>query len=175
MSTYCQKCGAMIPDGMDKCPQCGTELPVMSEVTTETESTSASPANVPVMIPATSPTVSTASKAASDKVITILGLAAGILSIIFSFIMLGLDAGYSHTDSAYGGDAYTGIQNAAASTARNIVSLATIVKFGLFAILFVGGLLTVLHFVKKLMEAKDTAVMPDTPKPVQQEQKLPEL
>ena len=40
----------------------------------------------------------------------------------------------------YGGDAYTGIQNAAATTSKNVRDLAGIVQFGFGSILLVMGL-----------------------------------
>ncbi len=27
MPTFCPKCNAMLPDGLEKCPRCGTKLP----------------------------------------------------------------------------------------------------------------------------------------------------
>ena len=70
-----------------------------------------------------------------------------IILIVVGIIALGLsikcfsieDLDYA-TKSMYGGDAYTGIQNAAAATSKNVKELASIVQFGFGSILLVMGL-----------------------------------
>ena len=70
-----------------------------------------------------------------------------IILIVVGVIALGLsikcfsfeDLDYA-TKSMYGGDAYTGIQNAAASTSKNVKELAGIVQFGFGSILLEMGL-----------------------------------
>lgn len=64
----------------------------------------------------------------------------GILAVILSFVAFGLDTGYNVSNEYYGGDAYTGIQQAAAQTARNLVTLTEAVAFVGGAILLIGGL-----------------------------------
>jgi len=49
------------------------------------------------------------------------------------------DDGAWERSEAYGGDAYTGIQNAAAQTANNVQALARIARFGFGSVLTVGG------------------------------------
>jgi len=70
-----------------------------------------------------------------------------ILLIIIGFISIGLsikcysikECKYTE-ESIYGGDAFTGIQNAAASTSKNVMELAEIEKFGFGSILLISGL-----------------------------------
>lgn len=70
-----------------------------------------------------------------------------IVLIVVGIIALGLsikcfsidDLDYA-SKSMYGGDAYTGIQNAAAATSKNVKELASIVQFGFGSILLVMGL-----------------------------------
>ncbi|MBR6174914.1 MAG: hypothetical protein IKQ52_04935 [Bacteroidales bacterium] len=70
-----------------------------------------------------------------------------IVLVIVGVVSLGLsikcfttdDLGYE-SRSMYGGDAYTGIQNAAATTSKNVRDLAGIVQFGFGSILLVMGL-----------------------------------
>ena len=64
----------------------------------------------------------------------------GILAIILGCCAFGLDTGYSEGDKAYGGDAYTGIQNATAQTARNLVKLTEAVSFSAGSVLLISGL-----------------------------------
>ena len=67
---------------------------------------------------------------------TVIGLVSLLLSIrCFSFDSLDYES-----INTYGGDAYTGIQNAAAMTSRNVKELAEIVQFGFGSILLVVGL-----------------------------------
>ena len=63
----------------------------------------------------------------------------GILSIILAFCAYGCDVGYPERNKSYGGDAYTGIQNAAAETANNVHYLTEAVVFGVGSILLVAG------------------------------------
>lgn len=70
---------------------------------------------------------------------SIILLIAGIISIGFSSYCFNLDTGISITDNTYGGDAYTGMQNASATTARNVQDLSRIVKFGFGATLLILG------------------------------------
>lgn len=76
---------------------------------------------------------------------TILLLLIGIISIGLSIKCFTFDSLSYESKSMYGGDAFTGIQNAAAVTSKNVSQLASITQFGFGSILFVGGL-TLLAF-----------------------------
>ena len=73
-----------------------------------------------------------------SKLFPFIGIGCGILAIIFAIVVFsGGGGGVSNMDTGtytsynyYGGDAYTGIQQAAADTARNVQSLARIVRTG---------------------------------------------
>lgn len=67
-------------------------------------------------------------------------LVAGILSVLLGLLCFARNVGYPESRSIYGGDAYTGIQNAAAKTATNVVLLSQTVKFGFGSLLLVGGI-----------------------------------
>lgn len=71
----------------------------------------------------------------------------GIVSVVLSIICFIMGSGSYEIDITYGGDAYTGIQNAAAQTARNVQSLANIVKFGFGSILLIFGITLILYAV----------------------------
>lgn len=64
----------------------------------------------------------------------------GILAIALSIVSFCMDAGYYAVYEQYGGDAYTGMQNASARTADNVLYLCKVVKFGFGSILLVSGL-----------------------------------
>ena len=84
------------------------------------------------------------------KGINIVGIISGVLSIIFSFVVKGMPIGLYEFSETYGGDAYTGIQNAAAQTAVNVYYLADIVRTGLFALLLVLGIALICFFLSRM-------------------------
>ena len=71
--------------------------------------------------------------------------AIGIISIVLSIKCFSINDLDYESKSAYGGDAYTGIQNAAAITSKNVKDLASIIQFGFGSLLMVNGL-TLLAF-----------------------------
>ena len=87
------------------------------------------------------------------KVISnIIGIISGIISIVFAFVVNDMDIGFYESSYTYGGDAYTGIQNAAAQTANNVKDLADLVRTGLFGFLLVFGLAIICFFLSRLFE-----------------------
>jgi len=88
------------------------------------------------------------------KFINICGMITGIISVMLAFSVKNMDAGLYHVTSyTYGGDAYTGIQNAAAKTGNNVSGLAELVQFGFFALLLVFGFMCICYFTLKLAES----------------------
>ena len=89
--------------------------------------------------------------------------------IVIGIIAIGLAIGcYSIDDyesiNIYGGDAFTGIQNAAAVTSRNVKELAAIVQFGFGSVLLVMGLTLVGVGLIPLIGARqdETELAPET-------------
>ncbi|MBR7082203.1 MAG: hypothetical protein IKI49_05845 [Oscillospiraceae bacterium] len=74
------------------------------------------------------------------RIFSIIIAIVGIVAIIFGIICLCSDSGGYESNEIYGGDAYTGIQNASAQTARNVRVLGNIVKMGFGFVLIVSGL-----------------------------------
>lgn len=81
----------------------------------------------------------------AKQIRTFLLCGVGIISIILSIKCFSFDKLDSESRSMYGGDAYTGIQNAAATTSKNVSELASIVQFGFGSLLLINGL-TLLAF-----------------------------
>lgn len=75
-----------------------------------------------------------------QKARSIVLIIVGIIAIGLSIKCYSIDDLDYETNSYYGGDAYTGIQNAAATTSKNVKDLAGIVQFGFGSILLVMGL-----------------------------------
>lgn len=87
----------------------------------------------------------------ANLVFDIIGAFSGLLSIIFSFIIFFMSNGYFELSERYGGDAYTGIQNAAAQTANNVQDLCELVQMGFGGILLIAGLLLTCHYIKAII------------------------
>ena len=66
-------------------------------------------------------------------------MAIGALAILLSIVCFAKDDGVREGNEYYGGDAYTGIQHAAAHTANNVQKLADIERFGFGSILLIAG------------------------------------
>lgn len=64
----------------------------------------------------------------------------GVTSIVLSILCFTKNDGTYVLRNYYGGDAYTGIQHAAAETGENVRSMAKINRFGFGSVLLVGGL-----------------------------------
>ncbi len=99
----------------------------------------------------------------------IAGILCGILSVIFAIVLLSgnpnlseMSTGTRTSYSWYGGDAYTGMQQASADTARNVKDLAEIVLAGFRGLngsgmgylLLVLGLWMIIHSLHVLNEIK---------------------
>ena len=62
-----------------------------------------------------------------------------IVSIVFAIVCFNMEVGNTEWFETYGGDAYTGIQNAAAQTANNVIKTNTCIKtIGGFAFIIIG-------------------------------------
>ncbi|MGN1206778.1 MAG: hypothetical protein ACI4SP_00605 [Eubacteriales bacterium] len=83
------------------------------------------------------------------------GIISGIVSIILGINVNSYGTGLFVDSHTYGGDAYTGIQNAAADTANRVVRLGIIVQTGLTAILVVIGLALIFNFGLRLFKVID--------------------
>ena len=74
-----------------------------------------------------------------NKVRSTIFMIVGVLSIIMSIVCFSSKVPNGESDMVYGGDAYTGIQNASASTSRAVVELAKITKLGFGSVLLIAG------------------------------------
>ena len=134
----CGQCGNADPDGSAFCSRCGAPMaaaPVMNN-----------PANAyqpnPYAVP--SYTAAPVKAKVKGKISCVLGMLSGALSAVFGLTTLGMNTGYWESNSSYGGDAYTGIQNAAAQTANNVLYLSRIVAQGLGFLMIALGLIAIL-------------------------------
>lgn len=77
------------------------------------------------------------------KRLKIVLIIAGIISIFFALKMMTCDLGDYVSQIAYGGDAYTGIQNASATAACNLVALTSAVCYGFSGLFLMAGIILI--------------------------------
>ncbi len=175
----CPHCNAEIQEGAAFCTKCGRQIPekpvapvapaapaapMTPEQPEAAQPTQAKPAvnAVPPVYtpPVYNPQLNNASPLAGKNfkpkgsIFNVFGFLGGILSFILGIILACFSTGYSESSYSYGGDAYTGIQNASAQTANNIQDLAAITKFGLSALLAVAGIALIAYFGSKAFGEK---------------------
>lgn len=71
----------------------------------------------------------------------------GLVSSILGIVCFTMDTGSYEMNLQYGGDAYTGIQNASAQAANNVQDLAAICAFGFGALLLIIGLILIVYAI----------------------------
>ena len=153
----CMECGAELPAGSPICVKCGAPVGGESPRPASPAAGRPSPAGPAAYAPGAIPGSAQAPAARPAKqhnaiVAYILGLLSGVASIILGIVCYGMVIGNSASFESYGGDAYTGIQNAAAQTARNVRDLADIARFGFGSLLIVVGVAILAIFIAKIIE-----------------------
>ena len=104
------------------------------------------------------PVVATKNKTNAIDTLTlignILGIISAIVSVVFGIIIKAKHFAYYgalyETAESYGGDAYTGIQNAAAQTADNVLALFRLIQNSMCFLLIAIGLIAISAFLVKL-------------------------
>ena len=76
----------------------------------------------------------------------------GLVSAVLGIVCYTRFTGSWESFKEYGGDAYTGIQNAAAQSANNITYLGDILKFGLGSILLIFGLYLLFNGIFSILD-----------------------
>ena len=101
------------------------------------------------------------------KLFAVLLILIGIFSISVSFSIKDMNIGYTESDKSYGGDAYTGIQNAAAQAANNTLRLTEVVKTSFSNIFLISGAVLI------VFGAKDIVVVLPAAAPAKKEEDTP--
>ena len=94
----------------------------------------------------------------NKKLLKIFGIALGVLTIILAIVVFTQNVGYYESSHSYGGDAYTGIQNASAQAANNVKYVGEMIRFAMGSMMLVMGLAMVLGSLCIRTEKKTTAV-----------------
>lgn len=144
---FCPKCGSELNEGVAFCDKCGTALQSDENFASQASFTPVNSSNSAKLDNAIN-VINAKSK--GGILFNVIGLISGIVSAILGFVVFGLGTGSWENSTSYGGDAYTGIQNAAAQTANNVQDLAEIVKFGMAPLLIVVGVAIFCYFGSKL-------------------------
>ncbi len=97
----------------------------------------------------------------------LLSLIASIVSAVLSIVLFNMETGSYESPLYYGGDAYTGIQQAAAQSANNTIALAEICSTGFGAICLIAAfaffMLALLLFSSKNQKNKKPQYAPPAP------------
>ncbi len=136
----CVNCGAEFETEKDICPSCGLTGDERIKFVNKSEEV-VEPVN-------TNGTIDNINKVVekNSKFFPIVGMFSGLLSIFLGFIALDKNTGYYEAALKYGGDAYTGMQNASAQAANNAMYAAEILSFGFGSLLIVLGIVIVCYF-----------------------------
>lgn len=164
----CPNCGAEMQDGISFCSRCGSQIPQPEPQPTMNQDPNANPySSVPPTQPYSTPygqnpnpfasmqSVMPKAPKSKGKLFGIGGIISGLISVIMGFVVMGSGTGSWEASNSYGGDAYTGIQNAAAQTANNVQDLAEIAAQGFGWILVVLGLAIIFFFAMKMASDSD--------------------
>jgi hypothetical protein len=146
----CGNCGNVENDGEAFCSKCGTPLAAAQPAQPTYNAYNPTQPYTPAPSFNAVQVAAAVKEKVKGKVSWVFGIISGILSVIFGIVMFGMDNGYWESSNSYGGDAYTGIQNAAAQTANNVQCLADIAKNGFGFILIAFGLFAICYFITKM-------------------------
>lgn len=98
----------------------------------------------------------------NKKMLKVFGVILGVLAIVLAIVVYNLDVGYYENYETYGGDAYTGIQQAAAQTANNVVYVGQMIRTGFASILAIhGGVLLAGAFCIDTSKKEEIIVAPE--------------
>lgn len=160
---FCDKCGNQINENEKVCPNCGNAI---EEVQPNVGFTGEQPQNTAFTpqqsqgMPYAQPTQPPKKKVDILKLLPIIsnaiGVVSGILSVIFGIYVKNGDYGtypYYIAGESYGGDAYTGIQNAAADTGNNVKAVYHLIQNSAMFLLITIGLIAISVFFSKLIKA----------------------
>lgn len=147
---FCTKCGTQINDNAAICPNCG--CPTGAQPTAQYQPQPVQQYQQPAQPPKKKVDILKLLPIISNAI----GVVSGILSVIFGIYVKNDNYGtypYYIAGESYGGDAYTGIQNAVAHTANNVRSVYFLAREGAMFLLIVIGLIAIAAFSTKLIDA----------------------
>lgn len=153
---YCNKCGNQLSENELVCQKCGNAIEKNNSRSKTTFNRQQFTPKQSTANYTQAQTIQSSQKFDILKLFmligNIIGIISGILSIIFGIIIKNHFYNISYIQStSYGGDAYTGIQNAAADTGNNIRGLFYVIHDGLVFLLIIIGLISIATFLTKTL------------------------
>lgn len=153
---FCNKCGNQLNENEQVCLKCGNVIErgnLQTKVIFDQQQFIPKQQNFSYMQTKTIQTSKKIDIINLFKLIgNIIGIISGVLSIIFGIIIKNHFYNISYIQStSYGGDAYTGIQNAAADTGNNIRGLFYIIQDGFVFLFIIIGLISIAIFLTKML------------------------
>lgn len=156
---FCPHCGKYVTDSSKDCAYCGRPLDVSSVKSNVSPAPSikneVSSAVGGVNSGAVYRGLSVRKRINGNILCYILGVIGGFISIILGLVVSGMSIGSYRSSITYNGDAYTGIQNAAAQTANNVQDVADILNTGISSLLVVLGIAMIAYFGLKYFKNKE--------------------
>lgn len=147
---FCTKCGTQINDNAAICPNCG--CPTGAQPTDQYQPQPVQQYQQPAQPPKKKVDILKLLPIISNAI----GVVSGILSVIFGIYVKNGNYGtypYYIAGESYGGDAYTGIQNAAADTGNNVKAVYQLIQNSAMFLLITIGLIAISAFFSKLIKA----------------------
>lgn len=163
---FCNQCGNKLNGDEKICPKCGAVVEAL-EVQMNLQNTqseviqppiTSSPVTPSQPVAQQAPVVATKNKTKAINALTlignILGIISGIVSTVFGIMIKAKHftsyGALYETAKSYGGDAYTGIQQAAAQTADNVLAIFRLIQNSMCFLLIAIGLIAISAFTVKL-------------------------
>ncbi len=143
---FCTKCGKEVENNANVCPNCG--CPIESQ----TQTPPAPPAVVPTVTEPKQPKQGKKDFFLFRVIANAVGALSGVLSIIFGIVINNFPGGSYADLETYGGDAYTGMQNASAMAANNVLRLSNNLNHIVCYFMICFGLALLAFFVSKIFK-----------------------
>lgn len=112
----------------------------------------------------------------NKTLLKVFGIILGVATIALAIAVFSQGVGYYENNISYGGDAYTGIQNAAAQSANNVKYVGEMIRFALGSQMLVMGLAMLLGSLcirTKVAEEDAEAICEAEPEEKEEKQPAP--
>lgn len=154
---FCQKCGKEIEDTAAICPNCG--CPAETANPAPVASSATAPVTAPVTSYVPNQTTPVQYQSAPNKynfpkikiIVNAIGAAISVIAAVIGIITVNDSSFLYSAINSYGGDAYTGIQNASAYAANNALSIGYMMQKGLTFLFVLLGFSFACGFIVKLL------------------------
>lgn len=144
----CERCGTENISGAEFCIKCGNRMSNNQMVVTGNTGYVSAPSVTEFL------NYKKIGSSIIGVILSICGMISGVVSFILGLEMFDRPIGLIEFDESYGGDAYTGIQNATASAVNNLYRINETLKYGIGYLLIAIGLISIFVFALRLFKIK---------------------